>query len=61
MLHAIASQAFTTLATLSPLLAEGNKLKASLAWGLVLLLVVLGMLVTLQPVKREKEVKGRQK
>ncbi|MCO6045195.1 hypothetical protein NG895_14885 [Aeoliella sp. ICT_H6.2] len=34
-------------------------MKDSLAWGLVLLCVVLGMLITLQPVRREKEVKGR--
>ncbi|QDU54468.1 hypothetical protein [Aeoliella mucimassa] len=40
-----------------PLLAD---LKNSLAWGLVILAIVLGMLVTLQPVKRTKEFKGRQ-
>lgn len=50
---------YTALATFTPLLAEGGKLKSGMAWGLVLLCVVLGMLVTLNPVKREKEVKGR--
>lgn len=59
MLHAITYHTFAVLAQLSPVLAEGSKMKSSLAWGLVMLLVVLGMLVTLQPVKREKEVKGR--
>ncbi|WP_425396080.1 hypothetical protein [Aeoliella sp.] len=34
-------------------------MKESMAWGLVLLCVVLGMLITLGPVKREKEIKGR--
>jgi len=48
------------IATFSPLLAEGSKLKSSLAWGIVLLCIVLGILVTLQPVKRKKEVDGRQ-
>lgn len=42
--------------TVVPVLAA---VKESMAWGLVVLLVVLGMLVTLQPVKRTKEVKGR--
>ncbi len=50
---------FTALAPLAPVLAEGSKLKSSMAWGLVLLCVVLGMLVTLNPMKREKDVKGR--
>lgn len=49
-----------TLSIAAPLLAEGSTLKGSMAWGLVLLGVVLGVLVTVQPVKREKEVKGRQ-
>jgi len=54
--HLIAS----TLTTIPPfILAEGSKLKSSAAWGIVLLCVVLGMLVTLNPVKRDKEVKGR--
>jgi type III secretory pathway component EscS len=47
----------TTL--LVPILAEASKLKESLSWGIVLLCVVLGMLVTLQPVRREKDIKGR--
>ena len=40
----------------APLLADA---KESFAWAIVVLLVVLGMMVTLQPVKRSKEVKGR--
>lgn len=49
----------SSLQLAAPLLAEGNTMKGSLAWGLVLLCVVLGVMVTVQPVKREKEVKGR--
>lgn len=38
-------------------LADG--MKDSMAWGIVILCVVLGVLVTVNPVKREKEIKGR--
>ncbi len=49
------------VAMMSPVLAqEGeNRLKQSMAWGLVVLMVVLGMMVTLLPPKRDAEVKGR--
>lgn len=46
--------------TLPASAADGeNRLKDSLAWGLVVLFVVLGMMVTLLPPKRDSEVKGR--
>ncbi len=50
---------FATLVPFAPVLAEGSKMKSSMAWGLVLLCVVLGMLVTVNPVKHDSEVKGR--
>lgn len=59
MFTQLATSAFTAAVPFAPILAEGSKLKSSMAWGLVLLCVVLGMLVTVNPVKREKEVKGR--
>jgi len=62
MLHTLQSAAFSLSGFVSPLLAAeeaGGKLKASLAWALVLLCVVLGMLVTVNPMKRESEIKGK--
>ena len=59
MLNRIASTGLFWFATLTPAMAEGTKLKDSLAWFLVVLCVFLGMLITLQPVKRIKEIKGR--
>ncbi len=59
MFASLANALAPTLALIAPILAEGNKLKASMAWGLVLLCVVLGVIVTVNPVKRESEVKGR--
>jgi hypothetical protein len=47
---------------MSPVLAQeegGGRLKQSMAWGLVVLMVVLGMMVTLLPPNRDAEVKGR--
>lgn len=38
---------------------EVNRMKQGMAWGLVVLMVVLGMMVTLLPPKRDAEVKGR--
>lgn len=62
LLHTLQSATFSLSGYVSPLLAAeeaGGKMKASLAWALVLLCVVLGMLVTVNPVKRETEIKGR--
>ena len=62
MFRTIVAAAFFWFASLSPLLAkeaEGSAFKSGLAWGLVILCVVLGMLVTLQPVKRIMDIKGR--
>ena len=56
----LAHFANTLLASIPPfVLAEGSKMKSSMAWGLVLLCVILGMLVTVNPVKRDTEVKSR--
>jgi hypothetical protein len=59
MLNLLLANSTYFAANLSPTLAEMNKWNSSMAWFLVLFCVVLGMLATLQPVKREKEVKGR--
>lgn len=49
------------IAMMSPVLAQegDNRMKHSMAWLLVVLMVVLGMMVTLFPPKRDAEVKGR--
>lgn len=52
---------FWLATTLPAAAADGeNRLKDSLAWGLVVLFVVLGMMVTLLPPKRDIEIKKRQ-
>jgi FtsH-binding integral membrane protein len=55
----LASTTCFWLATTLPAVAQEdeNRLKDSLAWGLVVLFVVLGMMVTLLPPKRDVEVK----
>jgi len=47
------------MALAAPASAEGSTLKESMAWGLVVLLILLAMMVTLLPTSRESEVKGR--
>mgnify|MGYP001135833545 CR=1 FL=1 len=57
----LAASACYWVAMMSPVLAqeEGGRAKQSFAWGLVVLMVVLGMMVTLLPPRRDAEVKGR--
>ena len=58
----LAASACYWLAMIDPAAAQdggGSRVKQSLAWGLVVLMVVLGMMVTLLPPKRDTEVKGR--
>lgn len=63
MLHTLHTAAFVLAQSVTVISGSGEdgggKLKASLAWALVLLCVVLGTLVTVNPVKRESEIKGR--
>lgn len=47
------------LAASTPAQAADNTIKSSLAWGIIVLLGILGVAVTVLPAKREKEVKGR--
>jgi di/tricarboxylate transporter len=49
---------FWLATTLPAAAADGeNRLKDSLAWGLIVLFVVLGMMVTLLPPKRDADIK----
>lgn len=55
----VVSSALLWMALAAPASAEGSTLKESMAWGLVVLLILLAMMVTLLPTSRESEVKGR--
>ncbi len=52
------SSAVTTAATTIPLLAQaGGGQKYGIGWGLIILSVVLGLILTLTPARRTYEVK----
>lgn len=55
----VVSGALLWMALAAPAAAEGSTVKGSMAWGLVVLLILLAMMVTLLPTSRESDVKGR--
>ena len=54
----MASTVLSVVAHIMPLLAQaGGGQKYGIAWGIIILLVALGLILTLTPAKRTSEVK----